>query len=203
MADSPTTGAALRKSELRPATLNRLYLRKVLLHLAVLEKTMKHLRQAEQSGPYLKRVGAIARAIRDLAMVHGFEGMENIAGKLASTFGVLASREMPLTPPMVDKLEMAIRTMRQVVRMEAKIEQHMTVERVRRVVEINQGRLQDCAERLSDCLTHLISPPETLPQRTAAAQQPSDPLFDICEPESILTLANPQGDDSAAPSEDR
>ena len=166
--------------------LGNVYLRQILVKLLWLEKTVARLRSVDDNRIYLKRVAEIARSIYDLASVHGFAGMEKIAHKLFVTFTALARSGSPTTFELVHKLGVAIETMRQVAEMESKIEQQMTVERVSRLAELNQERIQDCARRVTNTLDDLL---DETHREHAKTDTTSEPVFDIAEPDSVLHLS--------------
>lgn len=188
---SDPSGANHKRSEavIINRSLHNLYLRQVLSNLLRIERALAELKPSPNSQKCLLKIKEASRAIADLAMIHGFEGMETISRKLSSTIEYLLRSSMDLSFQVVYKVQVAIRTMRKVAEMEAFIERQMTVERIDRHVELNQEKVQDCAEKVTHSLNFLLNKQLEFPLETEAETN-SQLLFDIREATSLMDLVD-------------
>ncbi len=181
----------------------RLYLQEVMTELNNIEKTVSKIKIEKNNQEYLSRVRDRAQSISDLAMIHGFEGVEKISEKLYSTVKLLLVSSIDLNKSILSKIKMAVKVIKQVARMETDIEKQMTVEKISKAVERNQKKVQNCAVKFSKSIDDLMSnQPEvtlvndagytsdTINIQKKDKKKDSKLVFDISEQESVLNLAD-------------
>ncbi|MFQ5752210.1 MAG: hypothetical protein ACE5HI_09460 [bacterium] len=181
--------------------LQNYYLQEVKCGLTKIEQALAKMHNEPGDREFLVKIKGIAQSISDLAMVHGFEGVEKISGKLSSTIKHLLRAGSEFNKSLIAKVNMTVKAMQQVAEMESYIEKQMTVERIDRTVEINQKKVQNCAEKISQSIDDLIHDQSnsasdedeshldrivTIPD--SEIEKEPDLLFDICELDSVMNL---------------
>ena len=167
-------------------SLQNYYNQEVMAELAAIEQAVLKLQIDKDKLINLKQIRDTAHLLSDLAMIHGFEGVEKISEKLYSTMDHLLNSRIEFNQAMLTKLILAVNVIRQVEDMESIIESQMTVERIDRNVELKQRRVQNCAEQFSRSIDELMT--EQLELKFV--NKTSELLFDIVEQESVLSLVD-------------
>jgi hypothetical protein len=167
-------------------SLQSFYLQEICINLKKIERAIAKWRRAPRKADHLKIVQSAAFAVLDLSMIHGYDGVENMAGKLLQTVTHLLRVRERYSSIVGAKLKAAVLTIRRVAEMEAESERQMTVENVNRQVEATQQDVKTRAAQLSESFEAIIMPAESRPD--SATFEP--PLFDIRENDIVYELAH-------------
>ncbi|MFQ5602528.1 MAG: hypothetical protein ACE5HS_04600 [bacterium] len=187
--DITETTSSFRLPHKKP--LHQYYLHEILAGLKKIEHVMS-ISEAEVSNHHkLIAISKIAQSISELAMIHGFDGVEKIGHKLFSTLSVLRDSGGEFDETLREKVNLAVYVIRQVATMEAHIERQMNVERIDQTVERDQEKVQRCAEKFSESIEQLIHKQMKLPFKEKYDINKNENqklLFDIREMDSILNI---------------
>lgn len=162
------------------------YLREVMMNLRACNRALNALRRQFEINNNLLEVRDRTRRISDLAMIHGFEGVEIIADKLSATINKhLPSGEND--PVLIFKIESSLKAIQTVLKIEEVIERGMTVERINRSAEVNQQKVELCTRQVIHGLKRETGQDDEMKIDVQDEQQISE-LFDIREVDSVITL---------------
>lgn len=167
------------------------YLREVVNNLCALRSVLDSLRSGADVKRDLAEIQERTRRISDLAMVHGFEGVEVVAAKLSSKLKQHLSCES-VDPVLLFKIESSVKAIQTVLKIEEVVERGMTVECINRSAEINQKKVENCAREVIQGLESKSGNEEV----SVVKVEPSDPgeeseteeLFDISEFSAVNDL---------------
>ncbi len=151
---------------------------------------------------------AVADRIRDLAMIHGFDGVEKITTTIASSLRDSLRGGSPLEAATLERIESAALAIKDIAEAETALEQHMTVERISRDAEVWRQKVEDCASQLTgpdadapvaEAVKVIGEEGTPLPPAGKAADPPA-PMFDISEFDFVLRIVDDSGETSTEPS---
>ncbi|HEX9653092.1 MAG TPA: hypothetical protein VGA99_05235 [bacterium] len=167
------------------ASLESFYLQQVCTNLKKIEKAIARWRRAGNDVRALKRMKDSSLAIFDFAMVHGYDGVENMALKLQQTVDFLIQARERYNSTIAAKLKSAVLAIRQVVEMEAENERQMTIENVSRCVEATHEEVQSRTEQLAESFEPIVKVSRSQPH---ASPSEHSPWFDISEHDTLIRL---------------
>lgn len=163
------------------------YLQQISASLQRLKTALRGLAENPDQWRKLARMHLLARKIADLAMIHGYEGVETIGEKIAHATHRALTSERPVDKHLITKMATAVRTMDEIVRMEENLEGEMTVERFNERIELGQRRIRSHTEHVAWHFDRHFSKQLDLPLDYDSPDQTSatgDDLFDIREVET-------------------
>lgn len=159
------------------------------------------LKQEPGNRECLYQIKELAESISDLAMIHGYEGVETIAEKIRNSTDHELRGKNDLDKNFLTKIGLAVTAIRQVMEMEDYVENQITFEKFSEQIELSQKKVQRCVEKLSRNFEQLFPHQLELPfdSRTETdievnkieeneKSENRNLLFDIREVDSILTL---------------
>ncbi len=121
------------------------YFQEAVKTLIRIKDHLHHLEQYPKNKDCYRRVLKEATAIADLAMIHGYDGVENIAAKVARYFGNLIKEDKWVDTEMVQQINQAINMIPKVAESETELEENMTIERISRDAKASQKEVRDIA----------------------------------------------------------
>ncbi|MFQ5648817.1 MAG: hypothetical protein ACE5IY_02660 [bacterium] len=86
------------------------------------------LKPEEDNQAHLAAACEAAHRIRDLAMVHGYAGVENVANKFCQQFGQFTHGKKELDAQLLEKVESGVMAIRRLAEIEDSVEDQMIVE---------------------------------------------------------------------------
>lgn len=196
--DNSTARAAI-SSEMLP---HEYYRNQVVHELTRIESILTELKHDLQNKKLLTGVMRSAENVADLAMIHGYEGVESIAEKVRSSTHRLLEEDIELDDAFPAKTRIAVAAIYSILRMENDLEGHMTLDRFDEHIEIAQNRIRTATEKLSQNFDRLFRNQIELPfefltrygddaeRKFNANQEDHAELFDIREIDSLLNLDN-------------
>ena len=104
------------------------FLREVLHTLLQIRCSLRSLSEDPSQRNHQKKIRRHLTGVRDLAMVHGFDGVEKIAGKLFANLEKALTDSKNFDAAFVSKLNEAVVTLERVVALEAEMEARMSIE---------------------------------------------------------------------------
>lgn len=179
------------------------YYQEVLDGIERIENSLPKLDLEPNSREYLQQIEQSATDIADLAMIHGYEGVEAIAEKIISISYSLLDTEEDLDKSYCSKVEAATSAMRQVLSMEEDIESLSTLDKFHEQIELGHEKVLGYSETLPKSLNQFFKNQLELPfedtntpvidvnkiaENNNHAKQDNE--FDIREIEDLLTLKN-------------
>ncbi len=175
------------------------YLREIFKALRRLKALLEELKREPSRREYIQGIRQSAQSIRDLAMIHGFDGVEKIAGKIASTFARVLRSSVALEPQFVTRVESAVLAIKQIAEVEDTLESQMSIDRICRKIQFRQQKVQDCATKVAqnlDCIMNrqieiVFEEPASLNLEAAIpdlVHVAAGPIFEIKEFDSVLSL---------------
>lgn len=157
-------------------TLQSAYIREVTSGLQKIKKALYRLRKGFQSRTSLAEIQVVAKEISDLAMIHGYTGVESIARKLHT-----AIRRLPTSVTtgahFISKIDLAVNGIQDVAFMEDGIEERTSVEK------LCKEKKQTGAK--ASTLTVVTAEHEKIAESANNACL----IFDIKEVDSLLSLS--------------
>jgi chemotaxis protein histidine kinase CheA len=170
----------------REVSLRSYFLREASVNLQKIGTAVAQWQLALENSDCLNEIKSITRALFDLAMIHGYDGVENMAQKLLRIVEHLVKSSAHYDADVAAKMNAAVQAIRQVVEMESGSESQMTVETVNRQVAAAEREVQNRTAQLAESFAPLLSFQKS--PRVIAAP-PSPPIFDIREDAAIFDLA--------------
>ncbi|MFQ5677295.1 MAG: hypothetical protein ACE5G1_15485 [bacterium] len=141
-----------------------------------MKKALYKLRKGFQSRTCLAEIQVVAKEISDLAMIHGYNGVESIARKLHMAIRCLPT-SVTTSPHFISKIELAMNGIQDVAFMEDCIEERTSVEKVRK----------DNGQSTATTSTITVVAPDY--GKTAESQTNAGLLFDIKEEGALMNLS--------------
>lgn len=186
------------------ANLQSYYLHETLHALRDLKLTLESIKKDKPGLSEMRVALATSERIRDLAMIHGFDGVEKIGEKIVSTLRKLIAGGAKADDQFWANLESAVLAIKQVAEVEDTLERQMTVESIGRDMEWHRQKVQNCAAQLSDELDNSQGQQielafnnvtkVTLPGLNDICKGQltvvDEPLFDISEFDNVLSIAD-------------
>lgn len=182
-------------------SLKDFYCQEIISGIERIDNSLSELEAEPGKREYLRQIKDSAQSISDLAMIHGFEGVEAIADKIIATTISLLSSEADLDKSYSTKVKVAITTLRQVFQMEDDMESLMSVDKFDKQIEFGQKKVQAYTERLSDSFNRLSENQLELPfedtdvlvidtekKKEWKNVNKDDVVFDIREIDDLLKL---------------
>lgn len=166
-------------------SLQRFYLQEVCVNLSKIEKAVARWRRTPKDTACLQKMKTAARAVLDLAIIHGYDGVENMSRRLVQTLEHLVRYRERYSATVAAKLKSAALAIRQVAGLEAENEHQMTVETVNRQVQAAEKEVQSRTEKLAQSFAPIVRIESPLSDGTT---QP--PAFDIREDQTLFDLAD-------------
>lgn len=167
------------------------YLREVMKNLRALKKALNFLRKGIDLQANLIEIRNRATVISDLAMVHGFEGVEIVADKLSSLLKKHRT-SANVEPVLLFKIESSLKAIQTVLKIEEVVERGMTVERIDRSAEMNQRKVENCAREVIQGLESKTGDEKAklvkIEPSDLQAERETDELFDINEFAAVSDL---------------
>ncbi|RMF61648.1 MAG: hypothetical protein D6743_13270 [Calditrichaeota bacterium] len=168
--------------------LRHTYFREMMRSLKKMKAALGAWQKRPEERTHPQAIAAAAREVADLAMIHGYEGVESIAEQLQQSLGRMNLSDDPERAGVFLKVESAIVAIRQIARIEDFLEGRLTVRRV-------------AADRGDDVSSHTVKigdeeaePFCEIEKLTEAdlndlsAISSPEPQFDISEFESVAHL---------------
>lgn len=131
------------------------YFQEAVKALIRIKAHLQHLELYPKNKDCYRRIFKETTSIADLAMIHGYDGVENIASKIARYFGKLIRDDKWVESEMVHQINQAINMIPKVAESEAALEESMTIEKISRDAETSQKEVRDIAQSVTDELTVL------------------------------------------------
>jgi len=177
------------------------YFRQVFFHLSTIKLSLETLKENPAATQPVRRITCAAETISDLAMIHGYEGVEKTAHKIAAILCRLQAAPTPVDHAVLDRIDQAVKVLRQIAELEDSVEQEMTVEKTHEQAEQTHEHVKQFHRQLShkfDFLRHrqleLFDHANAANTQDAPATSgPSDrdedaPFWDIHEAEEVLAM---------------
>ncbi|MFQ5706476.1 MAG: hypothetical protein ACE5HO_03455 [bacterium] len=208
MVEGPPDSLPVPQSSDGRTSLRYYYFDEVRRHLQQIDLSLSGLANGEGKSQGLSKLKNAAQSIEDLAMIHGYEGVENIAEKIKSAAGRILQQQYTLDKDFISKVQIAAGAIHKVLEMEERIELQMNMEKLDEQVEIRQKKIKACTDRLGRKFDRLFARQLELPfrflddgdgkTRTSGRENGNeiDDLFDIRELDSIMTLAGSAGSEA-------
>ena len=130
------------------ASLQTHYSREIFRILTKIKQELTAFKNNPADTELLKQSHALIISITDLAMIHGYEGVEKIAGKLVTLFNNSISENKSSGQRFFTKVEAAINAIYQIAELEASAEDFMTIEYINRDAELSQTKIANCTTDL-------------------------------------------------------
>jgi hypothetical protein len=172
--------------------LENTYFREVMRCLYRIQKYLTRIQNGGEQRQYLIEITETSRQIADLAMIHGFDGVENVARKMISTFENLLRTNAGLHPALHSNVAAAIDTVQKIADIEAQIESELKIERAGRNNDRRRRKVQQTANEQRKSLDDLFCKQIALfdPIDSTHTESPDKigckaPEFDISEPEMV------------------
>ncbi len=166
------------------------YFQEAVKTLIRIKTHLQHLEKFPKNKNCYRQVFKEASAIADLAMIHGYEGVENIATKIARYFGKLIRDDKWVESEMVHQINQAINMIPKVAESEAELEEHMTIESISRDAEASLKDVRNIARSVTDELTVLKSENPSTEHQKVTIVDKEKLEFDISEFDSVNQLEN-------------
>ena len=163
------------------------YSREILRGLTSIKRSLSKLKEDPGKKKELDKIRNAARTISDLAMIHGFEGVENIAEKIWSQINK-ATKLKVVDKSLLAKIDAAANGIQRIAEMEKTIESQMNVERISKGVQLNQQKLESCTKQLSDNLDNLNHNQQEMEFDDTNEIKPDELFFDINEIDSVIKI---------------
>lgn len=185
-------------------TLQTHYFREIMRGLLRIKASLARLKTEPACLEHIALIRDTAACLRDLAMIHGYDGVENISAKIHSTFDQIFTSKRSADVHLIARLYAGISVIQKIAELEDSIEGQMTVERISDIAEKGRQKVQDCALELSrewdlsgslQLKLDFDEPPtgSTRLLQELEVGQPENPqarlLFDIKEFEAVLLIA--------------
>ena len=177
------------------------YLTEVNLGVEKIEGILAAIKAEPKDDLNVVALRAAVQFIWDLAMIHGFEGVETISGKLCCTISHSRAAGTQLSPLLLSRVRGALVVIREVAELESTMEQHLTVDTVSQDARIHQNRIQDRTQEFSRTIDLLVDEDsstfdddqgedERLGESLSIVTEEDVPnlMFDIAELDSVMTL---------------
>lgn len=169
--------------------LQQYYFQEAVKTLIRIKTHLQHLEQYPKNKDCYRRIFKEATAIADLAMIHGYDGVENIATKIARYFGKLIREDKWVESGMVHQINQAINMIPKVAESEAELEENLTIERISRDAETGQKEVRDLAQSVTDELAVLNKKSSNHELKVTVVDE-EELNFDISEFDSIDQIVN-------------
>ncbi len=165
------------------------YFAELMRGLHRISRVVAKLRLGAEKGVSLQRISESFRNIRDLAMIHGYEGVEKLASKIDAELKVKAADCPAPTAGLLDQITAAIVAIKQIAGFEEAMESQLTVDRIDWKAELL--RVQRGAALVAGEAEWMRHQQLDLFQRPAlfTIPKPTDAAFEICECDSLLELS--------------
>ncbi|MFQ5864158.1 MAG: hypothetical protein ACE5IW_02905 [bacterium] len=177
-----------------------------------IECSLSELQKDPSNQDHWHQIKACAQNVSDLAMIHGYEGVENIANMIRCNSEQILRKEIELGSFLIRKFRLALEAIRQVMALEEEIHSQTKDNNTDKKIELQQNKIKSCAQRISNYFDKLFDNQFELPLETSSLpnnelnelekldkSKNSEVLFDIREIDSLMNLA----DDSSAINSDR
>ena len=171
-------------------TLQHHYFQEAVKTLIRIKTHLQHLEQYPQNKDCYRRIFEEATSIADLAMIHGYDGVENIAAKIACYFGNLIRENKWVESEMVHQINQAINMIPKVAESEAALEENLTIERISRDAEASQKEVRDIARSVTDELAVLNNETKCPAHQKVTVVDEEELEFDIREFDSVDKIVN-------------
>ena len=106
------------------------YFQEAVKSLIRIKGHLQHLEQYPKNKDCYRNIFKEATSICDLAMIHGYDGVENIAAKIARYFSNLLRENKWVDSERVHQISEAINMIPRIAESEASLEEHMTIESI-------------------------------------------------------------------------
>ncbi|MFQ5823774.1 MAG: hypothetical protein ACE5JB_06945 [bacterium] len=126
------------------------YYQEVMQGLKKIESYLSKLQKEPGNREYVQQIRNIAEYVTDLAMIHGYEGVENIAEKIRSSSDLILCKSEELEKPFLSKIEFAVKAIRQVMELEEDIDYQLIFDEIDEKIALKQKEVRSCASRLSN-----------------------------------------------------
>jgi len=179
-------------------SLQNFYLQEVYKGLKQIDQALSKLQGDASNLEGLQQIKNTVCSIADLAMIYGYEGVEKIAVKLFIAVQRLEAEDR-FHPAIVTKIQSAVMAIRDVTGMEAEIERQMSVERSNSRVELQEKKVQNCAEQVSRSFEELFEEPAPASNENERLEIHHGPtgenkqtelLFDINESDLVIRVTD-------------
>ncbi len=175
------------------------YFQQVFCNLSTMKKSLEALKKAPRNRELLIQFEKAARTIMDLAMIHGYEGVEKIASKIQVVFSRFIRSGAMISPEFTHKADIALHILRNITELEDSLEHRMTVEKCSNAVEDTHDKVKHFTKKITNDFNFLKVKQLELFKKTSDefhSQQPIKlvgkeqdfPFFDIKEPEIVIHI---------------
>lgn len=165
------------------------YFQEAVKALIRIKAHLQHLERYPKNKDCYRRIFKETTSIADLAMIHGYDGVENIASKIARYFGKLIRDDKWVESEMVHQINQAINMIPKVAESEAALEESMTIEKISRDAETSQKEVRDIAQSVTDELAVLTKKSSNHELKVTVVDE-EELNFDISEFDSVDQIVN-------------
>ncbi len=168
-----------------------------------IKTSLTHLQKEPRNLIYLQQIKDSAEAASDLAMIHGYEGVENIAKTIRSSSDHILGQNQEIGESFISKVDLAVKAIRQVMDLEENIFNRSSQDKFDKRLRQKQEKVESHAKKISNYFDRLFSNQLELPfdnedflkselkkMDETTSNQDDEALFDICEIDSVMTLAD-------------
>lgn len=185
--------------------LRKAYFREIFRNLAAIKNGLNRMKRTAADGRAVMDIRRSVVAISDLAMIHGYEGVEKIATKI---HGILKDEPASAAGMDVDfftKVDSAVQILKEITELEDTLEREMTVERASELVESAHSKVKQYSSQITSGFAERRHKQLELFQEVTVVQHAEDaaeyssvrmvqaPQFDIKEPDELLALETAAG----------
>ena len=117
----------MNSSSIQDPSLQKPYVRKVMRGLKKIRIALARVHDNPNNRDACVEIRETAQSISELAMIHGYHGVESIARKMYTSFN---RSRIKSDPDFLYKIELAVKGIQRVVEMEGGIENKLTIEKV-------------------------------------------------------------------------
>jgi len=189
----------IKNEKSRRQPLKSAYFQSIFCNLSTMKNSLEGLKKTPQDRQLLNQFEKAARTIMDLAMIHGYEGVEKIAHKIQIVFYRFIRNGSRISPEFIQKADIALHILRNITELEDSLEQGMTVEKCSNAVEDTHDKVKHFTQKITndfnflkvkqlELFTNSSDAGHTLPHIKFVGKEQDSPFFDIREPEIVIHI---------------
>lgn len=169
--------------------LENTYFVEIVKGLSRIQKSMHKLRAEPYQHLHIVDMQSAAQSVADLAMVHGYEGVESIARRMETALKALLRDKAEVEQSLFGMVERAVATIQRFANVEDKLESELTVEKVNEHLEHEPSAVEEQKE-LPIANPVSLSPSAGENERPIIEVDEPDNHFDIRESEIVVKVVN-------------
>lgn len=191
----------IKNEKNRRQPLKSAYFQQVFCNLSTMKNSLEGLKKTPDNRELLIQFEEAACTIMDLAMIHGYEGVEKIASKIQVVFSKFIRSGSMISPEFTQKADIALYILRNITELEDSLERGMTVEKSSNAVEDTHDKVKHFTKKITndfnflkvkqlELFTNSSDAGHTKPHIKLVDKEQDSPFFDIKEPEIVIHLTD-------------